>query len=188
MSLLRYYFMVGGEKFDAKEFSLAAIKNGFEGGISRITNNTKKLNRGFTGKIVEVKILSGITGTNGDSYASWQTALVDYAVDRDVYLAKQNLGMTTEAVQVWLREEEAVLRFLGLVKEKLPPVTDFCKGECFSLLKLIYGYDEADAPGGGVHYSEVLMRSLCGLNAGLSTDSEPFELHFKRRKSEVSPV
>lgn len=179
MNLLRYYFTVGGETFDAESFSLAAIKNGFEGSKTRICNTTKKLTRWSTGKIHEVKILSGISGTSGDSYATWETARVDYATDRDVYL--RNLGMTTEHAQVWLREEEALVKFLRLVKDRLPPVTGFCKGDCFSLLKLIYGYDEADDPGGGHHYSEVLMRSLCDLNAGLSTDSEPFELHFSQR-------
>lgn len=182
MNLLRYYFKVGGETFDAETFSLAAIKNGFEGGISRITNNTKKLTRWPTGKTREVKILSGISGASGDSYATWETARVDYATDRDVYLAKRNLGLTSERAQVWLREEEAILRFLRVVKDQLPPVADFCKGEFFLILKLVYGYDEADDPGCGHHYSEVLMKDLCDLNAGLSTDSEPFELHFLRRQ------
>jgi hypothetical protein len=178
MNLLRYYFKVGGETFDVEGFSLAAIKNGFEGGRSHFINNTKKLTRWPTGETREVKILSGISGTSGAGFATWGTALVEYATDRDVYL--QDLGMTSEHAQVWLREEEALVKFLRLVKDRLPRVQDFCTGECFSLLILIYGYDEADDPGGGQHYSEVLMRSLCELNAGISTDSEPFELHFER--------
>lgn len=185
MNLLRYYFMVGGETFDAENFSLAAIKNGFKGGKTRIFNTTKKLTRWPTGETREVKVLSGISGTSGDSYATWETARVDYETDRDIYLSKRDLGISTEYLQLWLREEEALLKFLRLVKERLPPVTDFCKGECFSLLILIYGYDEADDPGGGHHYSEALMRSLCGLNAGLSTDSEPFESHFDRLRSQA---
>jgi len=185
MSLLRYYFHVGGENFDAENFALAAIKNGFEGGTSRITSNTKKLKSGLTGERMEVKILSGISGANGDSFSSWQTALVDYAVDREIYLAARDLGLTTEGAQVWLREEVAILGFLGLVKEKLPPVAEFCKGEFFSLLKLVYGYDEEGDPGGGHHYSEKLMRILCELSAGISTDSEPFELHFVRLQQSI---
>ena len=180
MNLLRYYFEVGGEKFDAEEFSHAAIGNGFAGGISRLRSNTKKLKRMSTGKDVDRKILSGVSGTHGDSFASWQTDLVNYAVDRESYLAKRDLGLTTEWAQIWLREEEAILKSLDLIGERLPSVASFCEGDFFLLLKLIYGYDDADAPGGGHHYSQKLMKRLGELNAGLSTDSEPFELHFSR--------
>ncbi len=186
MNLLRYYFQVGGEKFDAENFSLAAVKNGLEQGTVQTTSNIKKLKRRGTNgdvDIVEVKILPGLTGTNGDAFTHWSSAQIDYATDKDQYLANHSLGLSTDAAQLWLREESTLLSFLRLIKERLPQVSDFCDGEFFLLIKLIYGYDEADGPGGGFHYSEVLMRSLCDLNAGLSTDSEPFELHFSRRSS-----
>lgn len=186
MNLLRYYFQVGGEKFDANKFSLAASKNGLAQGIIQTTSNVKKLKKhGASGKveITEVNILTGLTGTGGDSFAHWSSAHIDYAIDRDIYLANQSLGLSTEAAQLWLKEEAALLAFLRLIKERLPQVSEFCDGEFFLLLKIIYGYDEADCPIGGHHYSEALVKNLCDLNAGLSTDSEPFELHFSRRST-----
>lgn len=177
MNLLRYYFMVGGGDFDVEKFSLAALENGFEGGKSRITRTTKRLTY-QNGSTIERKIFSGVTGTNGDSFTTWQTALVEYATDRDIYLA--DLGLTTETMQTWLREEAEILKFLNIISDRLPHVANYCQGSYFLLLKLIYGYGEEDGPGGGFHYSEVLMQKLCELKAGLSSDSESFEMHFNR--------
>ena len=184
MNLLRYYFHVGGDKFDVERFSIATVSNGLEQGTVGTTSNIKKLKRrGTSGDIelVEIKILPGLTGTNGDYFTHWSSAHVDYATDKDQYIANHSLGLSTDAAQLWHKEETALLVFLHLIKERLPKVSDFCDGDFFLLLKLIYGYDEADGPGGGFHYSEALMKNLCDLNAGLSTDSEPFELHFSRR-------
>ncbi|WP_428718922.1 hypothetical protein [Undibacterium curvum] len=186
MNLLRYYFQVGGEKFDAENFSLAALKNGLEQGTVQTVSNIKKLKRrGTSGEVevVEVKILPGLTGANGDAFTCWSSARIDYATDKDQYIANHSFGLSTDTAQLWLREEITLLSFLRLIKERLPRVSDFCDGEFFLLMKLVYGYDEADGSGGGFHYSEVLMKNLCELNAGLSTDSEPFELHFSRRLS-----
>lgn len=180
MILLRCRFSVCGEHFDAENFSLAAEKNGLAGGKVRYMNNTHKLTRTSTmwaGEPLTIyrKILSGIAGTNGDGYFDWETAAERYVVDRAGFDAKRAAGgdgMTTEWAQIWLREEEALLAFLKVIKEKLPPVADFCKGEYSLLLCPIYGYDATDSPSGGQHYSEKLIKALCELGAGLSSDSQ----------------
>lgn len=78
--------------------------------------------------------------------------------------------MSEHALQ-WLIEEKAVLDFLDDLKPKLPIISDCCDGPYFSLLKLVYGYEEGALAGGGVHYSERLTQCLAELNANLSTDS-----------------
>lgn len=187
MSLLRYYFMVGGDHFDADGFSEMASKCGFEFGRKRTVSNIKKLQRTDKIQTADKAICSGIRGTSGSQFSTWQTAIVDFACDRGDYLASRNLGMSTEAAQVWLVEERALLMFLKFVKKNLPVVGDFCKSDFFLLLKLVYGYDEEDDPGGGYHYSEALMGALSALDAGLSIDSEPFDLHFDRLQGTVLP-
>ena len=181
MNLLRYYFLVGGENFDAEKFASAAEKSGFSDGVTRTSSTTKRLQRSPTDRGTDVQIFSGVSGTNGAEFATWQTALEEYEIDKEAYLSKQRLGMTTESAQLWLQEETAIVKFLGSLNERLPSVTDFCAGDFFLLLKLVYGYDEREpAVTNNFHCSEALVKVLAELKAGVSTDSEPFELHFIR--------
>lgn len=195
MYLLRYYFIVGGEKFYENKFSKAASDAGFQHSrlrkmskfikFRKYDQSRKEIPLDFTIKEID----SGIRGTSGDSYSMWCSAYINYVVEEEVYLKNQDLGMCTEYAQIWKREEDALLTFLKEIKEKLPFVGDFCQGEYFSTLKLIYGYGEEDEPSGlGFYYSERLMKALNDLDAGLESDSEPYQTHFERIKRESSSL
>ncbi|MFZ6779773.1 hypothetical protein ACO0LD_23320 [Undibacterium sp. Ji83W] len=158
MKLLRFYIEVGGEEFDADRFALAADDKGLDGAVSRISNNRKTLKR--WGEDAQVTIsLAGAeqpasSGPHGGP-RQWCTGLVENAADAE-----------TEAnLPTWLAEEAQLLGFIEQIKYKLPAVTDFCDGEYFILLRLIYA-----TSGAGLHYSETLMRSLTKINAGLTID------------------
>ena len=184
MNLLRYYFEIGGEHFDVNAFSDTALKNGLPSGRIRTINNIKLLTNNLTKTLSIRKIFSGIVGTDCEKYVVWSTPIVNYVTDRELYLANLDLGMTTEAAQVWLKEEIVLLEFLDALKNQLPNIEKYCSSSFFSCLKLIYGYDETDSPGGGHHYSQSLLKKLSDLSADLSSDSESFELHFLRIKSD----
>lgn len=166
MYLSHYYFSVGGEFFDADGFSkIAAI----EGARVFKTNTVKRFTAG-TGEVSHRKLWTGVTGTGGDSFYTWQTPKMIYMVSREDYLAAKHIGMIDQAT-LWLKEEAAILQFLAEIGPALGEVPKFCGGESFSILKLIYGHEEGALAGGGTHYSERLIKRLAEFNANLSTDS-----------------
>jgi hypothetical protein len=184
MSLLRFNITIGGEKFDSKSYDLAAKKNGLLHGKISSHNNVKKFFHPSTGEIIYRKFRSGITGTDGDKYETWSSAYVEYEINREDFLKRYKGGSDRDYyVLGWLREEHAVIEFLEGMKEKMPPIFDFCKGDYFIFVNLIYGYEDGDCAGGGIHYSENLIKLLSKMNAGISTDSEDFEIHFGRLAS-----
>lgn len=158
MKLLRFYVEVGGEEFDADRFALAADDKGLDGAVSRICNNSKTLKRWGEDASVTISLAGAeqpaSSGTHGGP-RQWCTGLVENAADAE---AEENLP-------AWLAEEAQLLGFIEQIKYKLPAVTDFCDGEYFILLRLIYA-----TSGAGLHYSETLMRNLTEINAGLTID------------------
>lgn len=153
MKLLRFYIEVGGEEFDADRFSMAADDKKLDGAISRISNNSKTLKLWGEDAQVTISLAGGGQAANNGGPRQWCTGLVEYAAE-----AGTNLP-------AWLAEEAQLLDFLEQVKYKLPAVGDFCDGEYFILLRLVYA-----TSGAGLHYSETLMRSLTEINAGLTID------------------
>ncbi|MFZ6680063.1 MULTISPECIES: hypothetical protein [unclassified Undibacterium] len=153
MKLLRFYVEVGGEEFDADSFALAADNKGLDGAVSRISNNSKTLKR--WGEDAQVTIhLAGPAQPDSNSGArQWCTGLLECASESETNLP------------AWLAEEAQLLDFLEQVKYKLPAVADYCDGEYFILLRLVYA-----TSGAGLHYSETLVRNLTEINAGLTID------------------
>ena len=167
MHLSHYYFAVGGENFDARQFSEAANIEG-----SRFfTTSTTKPYKTDDGLVVNKIMWSGVTGTLGSSFQTWQTPPVIYMRSRSAYLKCENLGFSEDFLQLWLREEESILTFLDDLEKRLPKVSNYCVGPNFLILKLVYGRLEQELASGGHHYSEKLIGSLAKLGANLSTDS-----------------
>ncbi len=162
MKLLRFYFEVGGESFDAASFALAADENDLDGAVSTISNNSKTLKRWGRDEHVSVHLATAHVATDAEvadsAVSQWCSGLLELDAGTE---------STPSNSPQWLAEESQLLDFIEQIKCKLPPVADFCDGEYFMLLRLIYA-----APGVGLHYSETLMRSLAELNAGLSIDCE----------------
>lgn len=141
MNLLRFLLQAGGEGFRAVEFSSAALGAGIPTGT---VVHIRKPQCGLARD-------SGLPGTGGDAFLLWRSAKVDYAISRQQYRAQQVFG-APEFLQSWKREEEAILHYLGGMAERLPRVSDYCDGDSFLLLKLIYGEEEeggAGTTGGG---------------------------------------
>lgn len=153
MKLLRFYVEVGGEEFNADKFALAADDKGLDGAISRISNNSKTLKRWGEDAQVSIKLAGAEQPASRGGARQWCTGLLESAAE-----AEANLP-------AWQAEEAQLLDFLEQVKYKLPAVAEFCDGEYFILLRLIYA-----TSGAGLHYSETLMRSLAEINAGLTID------------------
>ena len=154
MKLLRFYFEVGGEDFDAAGFAQAADENDLDGAVSGINNNSKLLKRWGLDEQVALNISAEGTELNTSGGKQWCSGLLEC-----------DAGSTQVCTALWLAEESQLLEFIEQIKNKLPLVSNFCDGEYFMLLRLIY-----ETRGGGLHYSETLMRSLAELNAGLSID------------------
>jgi len=152
MKLLHFYVEVGGEEFDADSFALAAEDKGLDGAISSIGNNSKTLKRWGEDARVTINLAGAEQPSNNGGARQWCTGLVD-AADMQ------------SSIPSWLAEEAQLLDFIEQIKYKLPAVGDFCDGEYFILLRLIYA-----TSGAGLHYSETLVRSLTELNAGLTMD------------------
>ena len=167
MHLSHYYFSVGGENFDARKFSEAANIQGAQ----FFTTNTIKPFKTADGLVVNKIMRSGVTGTFGPSFQTWQTPPVIYIKSKSDFLQCENLGFNEDYLQLWLREEESILTFLDDLQKRLPKVSDYCVGPNFLILKLVYGHLEQELAGGGHHYSEKLISSLAKLGANLSTDS-----------------
>lgn len=153
MKLLRFYVEVGGEEFDAESFALAADGKGLDGAISSISNNSKMLKRWGEDAQVSIKLAGSEQPAIHGGVRQWCTGLLECATEPE------------ENSPAWQAEEAQLLDFLEQVKYKLPAVGDFCDGEYFILLRLIYA-----TSGAGLHYSETLMRSLTEINAGLTID------------------
>lgn len=170
MNLLRFLLQAGGEGFRAVEFSSAAVSAGIPmGAVAHIRKPQCGPARD-----------SGLPGTGGDAFLLWRSARVDYAMSMQQYRAQQVFG-APEFLQSWKREEETILRYLGWMAERLPRVCDYCDGDSFLLLKLIYGEEEEGGAGTtGWLYSAALMQMLARMGAGLEADQELVDVHFAR--------
>lgn len=170
MNLLRYYLMIGGEGLRIEDFSRAIAGSGLPAG--KITNVKKPaFIKDFD---------SGIDGTSGGEYPLWRTPVVDYAVSRVVYLELQKKPMSSDFLQIWKREEEAIVEFLNLIRGAMPRIEEFCNGKIFILLKLIYGCTEDGGKSDGFLYSHKLLELLSDLGAGIEIDHELIDVHFDR--------
>ncbi|WP_375574326.1 hypothetical protein [Paracidovorax oryzae] len=176
MNLLRFLLHAGGEGFRAVEFSSAAVSAGIPmGAVAHIRKPQCGPARD-----------SGLPGTGGDAFLLWRSAKVDYAMSMQQYRAQQVFG-APEFLQSWKREEEAILDYLGWMAERLPRVCDYCDGDSFLLLKLIYGEEEEGGAGTtGWLYSAALMQMLARMGAGLEADQELVDVHFARVESGAS--
>lgn len=173
MNLLRFLLQAGGEGFRATEFSSAAVSAGIP--IGTVAHVRKPP--------VTPTMDSGLPGTGNDDFMLWRSARVDYAVSRQQYRAQQAFG-TPEFLQSWKREEEAILHYLGGMADRLPRVSDYCDGDSFLLLKLIYGEEEEGGAGTtGWLYSAALMQMLACMGAGMEADQELVDVHFARLES-----
>lgn len=170
MNLLRYYLMIGGEGLQIEDFSRAIAESGLPTG--RITNVKKPASfKDFD---------SGIDGTSGGQYPLWRTPVIDYAVSRAMYLELQKKPMGSDFLQIWKREEEAIIEFLNLIIGAMPRIEDFCNGKIFILLKLIYGHTGEGEKSDGFLYSHKLLKLLSDLGAGIEIDHELIDVHFDR--------
>ncbi|MCH8620290.1 hypothetical protein [Undibacterium sp. TS12] len=153
MKLLRFYFEVGGEEFDADGFALAADENDLDGAVSSISNNSKTLKRWGQDAHVTISLAGAGQSAGSAGLRQWCSGLMECTAD------------DSSGLPSWMTEEAQLLDFIERIRGKLPAVAQFCDGEYFMLLRLIYA-----GSGVGLHYSETLMRSLAELNAGLSID------------------
>lgn len=126
MHLSHFYFSVGGESFDAESFSKVAAIDG-----ARVfkTETVKRLTSGI-GEDHHIKILSGVTGTAGNNFVTWQSPKISYIASREDYLNVSNLGMRDHAV-LWLKEEAVVMRFLVEIGPVVQRARNFESGELF---------------------------------------------------------
>lgn len=178
MNLLRYYLMVGGAGFDAERYSSAASEAGIKKSEVKYIKNVKIRD----GKGGALTVESGLPGTFGEGYFSWQTERVNYVTDKQEYERRLSMSMGPKYSQLWIEESAEMEKFIASLKEKLPQASDYCVGSYFLLFTAIYGsFDD------GVSVlptlSSSFVRLLAGIGAGFSADSEPYEVHFSRLKS-----
>lgn len=181
MKLLRFYFLIGGIDFQASKYSENLMKKGMDGGVVKYLKNRKIPSRSGQGVVHIVE--SGLPGASGDGYNAWMSEVINYEVDENVYLNKSisSMGWSNYA-KIWKSEEDVICEFLINLAKNLEPVENYCEGEYFSLLKLMYGDDN----GGGIKgflFSNRMIECLFELGAGVEADVVDELMHFSKLKS-----
>ena len=178
MNLLRYYLMVGGASFDANAYAVACKNNSIQTGKVGYIKNPKIKNREGASVFIE----SGVPGTFGDGYFTWQSEIVNFAVEENEFRRQSSMPMGSDYSQLWMNEEKAMIKFLLPFKNGMPNVANYCMGDYFVIFKVIYGsFDEGGCVCSG--YSRSVVSILGAIGAGIESDCEPYQIHFSRLKS-----
>jgi hypothetical protein len=175
--------MIGGAGFDADKFSVVAKKAGIATGRIRYVKNREIESNDSNGVSRKIRVESGFPGTDGDGYFLWATNLVDYATDEALYFRQLEFPMGREYARLWLQEENAILAFLEELRDRLPCVCNYSKGDYFILFKAIYG----DLPPVCPMFSVRVVKVLSEIGAGIDTDTESPDIHFNRIKQILRP-
>jgi hypothetical protein len=168
--------MIGGASFDAERFSVDAKEAGIATGRIRYAKNREITLKDSNGVPQKIRIEIGLPGTDGDGYFTWKTNLVEYAADEAAYFKKHESPMGREYARLWLQEENAILAFLEELRDRLPHVNNYTKGDYFIKFKAIY----ADCC---PMYSVRVVNLLSEIGAGIETDTESPDVHFNRIKT-----
>lgn len=182
MNLLRFFIIIGGAKFDAKNYDLAAKAGGLSAGETRYGKNPRALIRL---PVKESRLIeSGYPGTYGDGYFTWKSETVNYAASEDVFKKQRELSLELMHTHLDALEEAAIIEFLSEMKNKMPSVSDYCAGDYFVTFAATYGcYDDDDSRCICSGYSKEIVKLLDQIGAGCEFWSEPYEMYFSRLRS-----
>ncbi len=148
--------MLGSSHLRAEEFSAEVNKPGGIGG--------------------EVKSLidrsnSKLPGIKNGKYFFWRTQPVYFSKNSEAYSANNEFFTNGCASPVWLLENQAIMEFLTRIKPKLPIIANYCDGEFFFLLKLMYKEDEDNNRPPYPFYSSNLIKMLGEMGLGIDSDT-----------------
>lgn len=187
MNLLRFYLMIGGVKFDAAAYSIAAKTRGIDTGkVEHVKRMKYHGDRRQTGTVPHIECI--FPEIPDDEYFLWESETVNYMTDERTLKRYRDLPLGSEGAQLWIHEETAIAGFLSEMKNRMPPVSDYCPGSHFVKLKSIYychGEDEDDRRCICSGYSIKVIKLLAQIGAGFEYDCESGELHFARLKAEL---
>ena len=169
MSVLRYYLLIGGRDFRAREFDVQARQNGI---ASEYCGDYRDRVPGYLRHPTETLSAENFKQAPLPTahYSLWVSRYNDCFRDADAYARRLEPGIPEVYQQRRLRQvdDQVVGEFLTRLATTLPDVRDYASGEHFIVLKLIHGGEKGICPPPII--SAYLIQKLAVLGAGLETE------------------
>ncbi len=165
MNLLRFYLTVGATEFRAEDFSIDSEKMGLS------QSSFKSIN---------LKVNPRFPGVKKENFLSWKAETIYFSKSEEDFASRNAISKSVDDnfAPDWAIENNAVIEYVIRTTAQMPAIKDYCDGDYFFFIKLIYSEDEDGNPPPCPIYSSELIKILGERGIGIESDTEPAGMQF----------